>query len=245
MTACPTCGDKFSSTREMREHRSTEHDEPEPNLKCVGCDSEFYDSQSRRKFCWDCDPNAGKNNGNWKDAREQTRCKVCDAEFTYYPSNKKGVYCSDCVDSADGLLPEQYPKRIDRIKKECLHCGSDIEVLPSQIEKQKRGFFCDLDCYGNWLSENVVGPEHRQWRGGGINYGDGWWEVRRKALERDNYRCQVCGASADDLGRNPDVHHIDPVREFDMPTEAPTIDNVVSLCRSCHRNVEAGEVSLE
>ncbi|MFU8870248.1 HNH endonuclease, partial [Natronococcus sp.] len=45
------------------------------------------------------------------------------------------------------------------------------------------------------------------------------------------------------LDRNPDVHHVRPVRSFENAEDAHTLDNVVTLCRSCHRRVEAGSIS--
>ncbi|WP_460917893.1 HNH endonuclease [Salinarchaeum chitinilyticum] len=75
-------------------------------------------------------------------------------------------------------------------------------------------------------------------------YAHGWSAVRRAARVRDEYRCQVCGIEKSQTGRNPDVHHIRPVRSFDDPGKAHRLDNVVSLCRPCHRKVEAGSISL-
>lgn len=242
--ACPSCHRSFPTRQGLRIHHTKVHQDPLPNRTCVDCGGRFYDPKARRKFCSDCNPNAGKNNGNWSGAKETTICRTCDAEFEYYPSDKKGVYCSACVESSDGLLPEPFPKPFDRVVTDCRQCGADIRVLPSQIEQQQRGFFCDLECYGRWLSENIVGRDHHQWQGGGINYGKNWWRVRRRALDRDDHRCQHCGSTAAELGREPDVHHITPVREFDRPEDAHMLENVVTLCRSCHRHVEEGNIHL-
>jgi len=59
--------------------------------------------------------------------------------------------------------------------------------------------------------------------------------VRDKALERDNYTCQDCGKSKDDIGRNPDVHHKKPVKNFENQNDAHTISNLVCLCMDCHK----------
>lgn len=125
----------------------------------------------------------------------------------------------------------------------CAFCDERIETHPSRVENRKRGIFCNLDCYGAWLSENVVRQDHHQWEGGDFDYGQKWWRVRRGALERDEYECQNCGKTKGEIGRNPDVHHLERVRSFEQPQEAHTLSNVVTLCRSCHRNVEAGNVS--
>jgi len=48
----------------------------------------------------------------------------------------------------------------------------------------------------------------------------------------------------DELGQKPDVHHIKPFRTFDEPTEAHDLDNLIALCRSCHRNAEEGNIKV-
>lgn len=88
------------------------------------------------------------------------------------------------------------------------------------------------------------GEGHPNWDGGGVDdYGSGWNRVRSLALERDNYECVICGTSTEALGRNPDVHHIVPVRSFREAdrldvSDAHYLDNVVTLCPGCHRRAE-------
>lgn len=241
---CPTCGKVLNTEQGMRQHHTKVHDEPLPNRTCKGCDSEFYDPKSRQSYCDSCTPNAGEHNGNWKGAEETTACKLCGSTFTYYPSSKEGVYCPSCVEDADDLLPEKYPKRGERVTTPCHGCGTELEIRPSRLEKRERGVFCTLECYGSWLSENVVGSDHHQWEGGSIDYGRTWWRVRRQALERDDYECQHCVTTAEELGRNPDVHHLEPVRSFDRPEAAHTLENVITLCRSCHRHAEEGAITV-
>lgn len=242
--SCPTCHRRLPTRQGMRQHHAKVHDENLPNRTCNDCGTEFYDSKSQREFCGDCNPNGGKNNGNWKGAKETTTCHICDTEFEYYPSDKKGIYCSDCVESADGLLPENPSKPIERVITECGQCGAEIRVLPARVERNKRGFFCNQKCHGQWLSENVVGENHHQWQGGNIPYGETWWRIRREARERDGHRCRNCGVSAAELGREPDVHNLKPVHEFDRFADAHTLENVISLCRPCHRLVEDGNIDI-
>lgn len=52
--------------------------------------------------------------------------------------------------------------------------------------------------------------------------------VRRDVLTRDKYQCQRCGN-----GNNLDVHHLIP----ENANGASVINNLVTLCRSCHRRV--------
>ena len=54
-------------------------------------------------------------------------------------------------------------------------------------------------------------------------------------------RC--CGKERAETGHKPDVHNIEPVRNFDDPQDTHTLDNVVCLCRNSHRYAEIGEIS--
>jgi len=78
------------------------------------------------------------------------------------------------------------------------------------------------------------------------DYGPNWAEQRRLTLERDGRRCRTCGANADDFLLH--VHHIRPFREYGyIPGQnenyrhANQLDNLVTLCASCHRRAEAGQ----
>ena len=69
----------------------------------------------------------------------------------------------------------------------------------------------------------------------------------RESLERDGYRCRMCGASPRP-GQGLHVHHIRPFREFNYRPglnehylDANQTDNLISLCPSCHRQAEAGQ----
>jgi hypothetical protein len=237
---CPTCGKSLSSERGMRQHHTKVHGDPLPNRTCADCGIRFYDPKAQRKYCDGCDSQAGEKNGNYSDAKESTSCNRCGASFEYYPSNKDGLYCPGCVTQASGVLPAGATPSTSKVSVDCEQCSETLLRYPSEITSTGYGSFCDLDCYGSWLSEHVVGDDHHQWEGGVIPYGSEWWSVRKAALERDGYRCRVCGKSAEDLGRNPDVHHLTRVRAFDEPAEAHFVENVVCLCRSCHRLVETG-----
>jgi hypothetical protein len=100
---CPTCGDTFDSTRGLGVHHSAAHDELLPNRTCAACEETFH-SEHERKYCSeDCRETAvsfeGENNPNWGGGRTSTTCERCGAEFLYYPSEKPGLYCSECVEN--------------------------------------------------------------------------------------------------------------------------------------------------
>ena len=190
-----------------------------------------------------------KENGG----KEKTECEICGTEFEYYPSDKKGLYCSECVKAEEWRhRPDVEGSNNPRWKGgkreyECAVCGETFERYPSDAAGEVA--VCSESCRCKWLSEAFTGDGHPNWRGGGNEaYGTGWAATRRAALERDDYAYVRCGTDTDDLGRNPDVHHIVPVRLFveadgQDRTNAHDLDNVVTLCPACHRRADFGTVS--
>lgn len=210
---CPTCGRLFETTRGMRQHHTKVHDQPLPNPTCTGCAVDFYDSKARREFCDDCNPNAGRHNGNWSNATNESDCKRCGKPFEYYPSDKAGKYCAEYVEQTDEFLGNPYAAVVDfeRIERECDYCGVEIHVLASEWN-YGQGRFCSRDCLHEWMSINWKGENLHQWLGEDRTYNGNWWSARRDALERDDYSCVNCGKSASEMGRNPDVHHVRPLK---------------------------------
>jgi DEAD/DEAH box helicase domain-containing protein len=79
------------------------------------------------------------------------------------------------------------------------------------------------------------------------DYGPNWPAQRRRARERDRFTCRKCGAREAQTGREHDVHHVTPFRRFGyVPGEneaylqANDLDNLITLCRSCHARVDHG-----
>jgi len=79
------------------------------------------------------------------------------------------------------------------------------------------------------------------------SYGPNWATQRRRARERDGYRCRNCGLP-EAAGREHDVHHIRPFRTFDYrPNEnrnyiaANALSNLMTLCPECHRRLETAQ----
>jgi DEAD/DEAH box helicase domain-containing protein len=79
--------------------------------------------------------------------------------------------------------------------------------------------------------------EDRLWRNDPNDYGPGWHALRERVRRRDLYRCQVCGAPETD--RTHDVHHKTPFRLFTSVEQANRLENLVTLCPTCHRRAEA------
>jgi 5-methylcytosine-specific restriction endonuclease McrA len=127
---------------------------------------------------------------------------------------------------------------------ECEICGTRISRYPSGFGEV---VLCGDECRAGWLSDAFTGKGHPNWKGGGSElYGQGWRRAKLETLARDNHTCRICGTSKEELGRNPDVHHIVPVRTFvDAPvadkTDAHVPRNLVTLCIGCHRRADFGQ----
>lgn len=105
----------------------------------------------------------------------------------------------------------------------------------------------ELQTTGYWisLSEEVLSRlrDAGNWSNDPNNYGPDWGRIRDRVRARDEYRCQVCGAPEPDpsttlRARQHDVHHKTPFRSFASAAEANRLDNLTTLCNSCHRKVE-------
>jgi 5-methylcytosine-specific restriction endonuclease McrA len=240
---CPTCEKSLNTEGGMRQHHTQVHDDPLPNRTCKGCATEFYDPKSQRSYCDDCNPQAGEHNGNYQNATETTTCDACGDQFEYYPSDKDGIWCPACVDAADGLLPEN-PIHVDPVRVACEFCGRILEVGSYRVNRAIHGVFCSNWCHARWMSREYHGPRHHCWEGKGETRGPGWKPARQRVLKRDDHECQLCGKGKEEIGRNPDVHHIEPLRTFDDLRDAHTLSNLISLCHSCHMRVEHGDASV-
>ncbi|MCX8062054.1 MAG: DEAD/DEAH box helicase [Anaerolineales bacterium] len=88
------------------------------------------------------------------------------------------------------------------------------------------------------LSNELVEDLRQQgvWTNDPNQYGSDWENQKRLARQRDQYLCQLCGVPEKDRAHH--VHHKIPFRNFIDPTEANRLENLITLCPSCHHKVE-------
>jgi 5-methylcytosine-specific restriction endonuclease McrA/ribosomal protein S27E len=122
------------------------------------------------------------------------------------------------------------------VKVSCLYCNAEIIKEQNRIDRVKYGAFCNHDCFNLWRSANMTGEKSPAWKGGKtLNYvGGGWKLARRAARERDKNTCRCCLRRQLPTERAFDVHHVKPYEQFADPWEANKLDNLLTLCRSCH-----------
>lgn len=253
---CPTCDASFDTRRGRGVHHVHVHDERLPNRTCDNCESPFYSDYAKRYCSRECliesDAYAGENNPNYKGGKETAECELCGSPFEFYPSEKPGQFCESCVETEQWQTPPElsgpdHPRWSGgKIEATCEMCGSDFRRNRSALAKGS-ATLCSRECHRMWLSKSFTGEGHPNWKGGGNEaYGQGWAAARRRALDRDDYTCVVCGTTKDEIGRNPDVHHIVHVRTFIETPGAEKIDahaprNLVTLCVTCHRRADFGQ----
>ena len=120
------------------------------------------------------------------------------------------------------------------IKLKCRNCKVQFERKPWQIKKCEN-HFCGRTCLESWQSKQS-GKKSKHYVGGKQTYrGRNWPEQRKKAVERDRCTCQRCG---DIVGDGISVHHKKPYRLFSSSQAANNLNNLVSLCQSCHMAIE-------
>jgi len=165
-------------------------------------------------------------------------CYTCGEEFERRKCDVETVEKPVCsLECRKQVLSEAHSGKNSHKYKEsfvnCSECGKEIEVQPVKLETQEN-YFCDQSCYGEWLSKHNYGEAHHQYKSDKKNkrlYETKRWKVTAaKALERDNGECQFCFTD-DQLV----VHHIHPVNDGGAKYD---INNLVTLCRSCHMKWE-------
>jgi DEAD/DEAH box helicase domain-containing protein len=127
-------------------------------------------------------------------------------------------------------------RKVKRYSHETLGYGT-IDLPPRQFE---------TTAYWLWIAPAQVEALERA----GVltapaDYGPSWPHARKAARVRDGYRCRQCGA-VEKAGRAHDVHHLRPFREFGYlrgenrnDRLANELDNLITLCPTCHQRAEA------
>lgn len=255
---CPTCGKgDFKNELGLKMHHARQHGESITGVEveCAYCGEpkrvpecrlktrdKFYCST---KGCQAKDLNKASENPEYE-------CRGCGRGY----SSRTGVTdhmkqcCPDelyeCPTCGTLCLTEQgmrkhhthqHGERLTKVEFECEWCGEIDTKRWDHIERNKYSY-CSERCRWDHFTERYKGEKSHQWRGGYEYYGHNWNEQSKKARERDVHLCQSCGVHQDELSIALDVHHITPLRDCETYEEANRLENLVSLCRKCHKRWE-------
>ncbi len=147
-------------------------------------------------------------------------CAECGKEFYIRPSKENRTkYCSrECHNKA---MSEK------KIKIDCLNCGKTFNVKPSLEDRRK---FCSNQCRDNHMY-GVSNDKYSTYEAKRNNAFGNWESNKERALERDSYKCAICGSE-----EQIQVHHIRPLRFYGTNY----IGNLITVCPECHGNIESG-----
>ena len=169
--------------------------------------------------------------------RETLECENCGDTFEVIQSRAdESAYCSrECYYDGMDMPTGEDHWSYNSVELTCDVCSEDFTVAQSNADGAR---FCSKECLYN-SDAYLSGEDHPSWRDTPEHRPNGaeWDRLREECRERDNRRCQICGGTGD-KEQALDVHHIIPVRHFENGHDAHTLDNVVALCRSCHRKWE-------
>lgn len=207
-----------------------------PEKFCLVCGKEFgtkiYQSHvHKQKYCSHaCQAEIEKRK------RLTIVCKVCGKEFIVTPYRAGAKCCSKECSHIYRRKPDNYLPYI------CEYCGKQYRKHKTHPTSR----FCRKQCLSDWLSENTLGENHNNWKGGGIgsNRGRNWEKQRLLALQRDGFKCAICRRKPNGTARRRlAVHHIKPYRDFSGDYQkANVLTNLITLCASCHTKVENGKI---
>jgi len=241
---CPSCDRSFTTRKGLGNHHSAQHgmsivdyEEKEvvEDVECPAC-GEAYRSQQAMKT-------HHKRKHGKSIAGEPVVCEQCGDDYRIVPARVDHTrFCSsECRQQhlKQTQTGEDNPCwKGGRSTFECGWCGESFREWDSQISGQYA--FCNLQCYGEWRSANRAGEDHPSWEGGHEfrDYGSNWATQRRAALERDDYKCRGCGMANSESIDNLDIalhaHHIRKLSDFESPEQANVLNNLLTLCRTCH-----------
>lgn|GEM_PF-945315 len=128
-------------------------------------------------------------------------------------------------------------------KSRCRHCGAPVEIPGWLLAQGLENYYCNAECRRAWTLEEVKEPKRtapaRSKATDSRHRGANWRVQSKAARQRDRYTCRVCGLTEDELGKRLHVHHTIPYSRFKSNVEANKLDYLVSVCPSCHGQLEA------
>ena len=138
-------------------------------------------------------------------------CEVCDEEMWNYVADEDICYCPKCAFKKGIITDKEYLA---------------MDYYWANFKKG-RAVVIDGEIYTAFDNEKfpweMSNKDYRQSK----QYRD--W--RTSVFERDGYKCQICGQ----VGGSLNAHHIKTFKDY--PSLRFDIDNGITLCEECHREV--------
>ena len=220
---CPECGKEFYCKPAQQKNSSL-------NFCCCSCSSKYYSKiRSENLKMIPCD-----------------HCGKMHHQNKYKIDNFDHHFCSKecCNEYKKTLIGEKNPK-YKRTEVKCSYCGKTLLLTDSKINRTKQYHYCSRECMSKHYIGLVYGENHPSWKGGydNVYYGPNWKRISEQVRKRDNHTCQRCGKKQENIALP--VHHIIPLREFEDYNEGNDINNLITLCPTCHGIVEQNGMDFD
>ena len=140
------------------------------------------------------------------------RCECCDEvvlESDDFETTDEGVYCLDCAFKKGIISEAEYIKR-----------GVQMPNVERAVVHDGEIYLGDNKYKFPWertKRQQRNSPQYIEWR--------------RAVFARDGYKCAICGQ----VGGTLNAHHIKPFAKY--PDLRLELDNGITLCEKCHREV--------
>lgn len=169
---------------------------------------------------------------------KEIKCTICGSTFIAKRSDAK--YCSEKCRTRSETIARTEKNRRERIinPKNCKVCG--CEFVPNVMTPYQ--IYCSSKCLSTAMNKRAVdtGRKKEYYQKTKGKYYSKKREIdnkykdlirfsgnKEKVLERDEYKCVCCG-----LGDQLIIHHKDHSGSNETPNN--DIENLETLCRSCH-----------
>jgi len=227
---CPTCGKTFERIKTLVKHVNYCSKECADKAK-IGKSNETV-KNGKYVNCSNCGKEIYRSACRLKKTSIYFCSNACQYEWRKKTGASKGNNSPTWKGGKEKLI--------------CPVCGKSFERIRAEASYHDINY-CSRECMAKDYSKRFSGKNSPTWQGGDIDYyGPNWHEQRRKARERDNYTCQLCGITEQELGKELSVHHIKKFRDCKDYIEANQLDNLVSLCEEkCHRYVHSNQYKGE
>ncbi len=173
---------------------------------------------------------------------EQHIARLRPIESDYYTESLRGTEITVLSESAQAAVlggekswgELQVTTQVTGFRKRRWYTHENLGEEPLDLPPS------DLQTTGYWLSLSEETVAHLRetgvWSNDPNDYGPEWTRIRERVRARDGYKCQVCGTP--ESTRQHDVHHKTPFRAFTSMAEANRLENLTTLCASCHHKAE-------
>jgi len=234
LESCEECGE-LCLPGGIENHKSVKHGRSKVEKTCESCGDTFLVKPYRQESAGYCSRECvtrGTIAGWNKKERVEVTCERCGDTYEVLPRlEDKTRYCSNSC------------KHGERPTVECEYCGEEYDVAKYEKDKTR---YCSLNCRNKAFQTRFSGKNSPVWSGGDVGYyGPNWFPQRREARIKYQSRCQGCGKTPIDTGRELSVHHIKPMRFYKENYDAPEwwqkanrLENLVPLCNNCHKRWE-------